>query len=531
MAGHTMAPRGGERTVWFLAVGAAALIVAWIVVVITVQQARFAVVAPAAQVGVEAAAALARLFGAVVLFLLPDERGGRRLRWVAGGFVVLAVGGLLFGYLPPLLGGAPDPNTSMYAWLVVRSVAGGVFVVGLLPATPPAFTRRSTLALLALFSALSLAVVAGTGWLPPLLEVGSLEEAATHGAAVLHGLTGWHWALSMIPLGLATAAVVGVLRHSHRESLGGWLAVAMVLLAGSQLHNLFWPSAYSPVLTTADLLRLAFAAVVVVGGILELRGIAAERATLLAAEQEYSRRLSDLTILRADFTAMVAHELGSPLAAIRALAAMLATGKLGADEQRDTIAAIQAEVEALTALVADMRAAAAVERADFAVHPGPVPLDALLADALAFARTLPGAHPIATAVAADAAGVAVLADPERIGQVLRNLLGNAAKYSPDGAPIEVRVTRNRDREDGVRVEVADHGYGIDSQDLTRIFEKFGRGRDRSGRKVPGVGLGLYLSRRIMQAHGADLTVRSTPGAGSVFGFELEVVGDARAAGR
>jgi signal transduction histidine kinase len=57
----------------------------------------------------------------------------------------------------------------------------------------------------------------------------------------------------------------------------------------------------------------------------------------------------------------------------------------------------------------------------------------------------------------------------------------------------------------------------------RIFEKFGRGRDEYGRRVPGVGLGLYLSRRIVQAHGSDLTVESTPGEGTIFGFELEVV--------
>ena len=113
----------------------------------------------------------------------------------------------------------------------------------------------------------------------------------------------------------------------------------------------------------------------------------------------------------------------------------------------------------------------------------------------------------------------MLADPERIGQVLRNLLSNAAKYSPEGTPIELRVIGKKGR---VRLEVADRGPGIHPEDVTRIFEKFGRGRDREGRKMPGVGLGLYLSQRIVRGHGSELTVRTRPGGGSVFGFDLEV---------
>ena len=113
------------------------------------------------------------------------------------------------------------------------------------------------------------------------------------------------------------------------------------------------------------------------------------------------------------------------------------------------------------------------------------------------------------------------ADPERVGQVLRNLLSNAAKYSLQGEPIELRAKRIQQRT--LRIEVADHGIGIRRDDQVRIFEKFGRGRDLEGRKVAGVGLGLYLSRRIIRSHGSELTVSSAPGEGSVFGFELEVV--------
>jgi signal transduction histidine kinase len=253
---------------------------------------------------------------------------------------------------------------------------------------------------------------------------------------------------------------------------------------------------------------------------LQARLIAASRVTSLHRKlAEQSRRLSELTVLKADFTAMVVHELDSPLAAIRGFTEMLATGELNPADQAKTISAIQAEIEALSPLVADVKDAAAVERDDFAVQLGAVSLDALLADVVAFARTLPDSHPFTAKIATNEQ---VWADTGRISQVLRNLLSNAAKYSPAGAPIELRAIRT-ETPGRVRIEVADHGQGVHPDDVNRIFEKFGRGRDQSGQKVAGVGLGLYLSRRILQAHGSELTLNSTPGAGSVFGFELEVV--------
>lgn len=505
------------RTAWFTLVALGTLVLGWATLIFAFEPVRFAVLAPSAQAGVEAASALARLFGALVLFLFPDDRFQARLGWIGAGLVVLGLGALVYGYLLPLIGDSLDLNTSMYASLVNWSIAGGLFAAGLAPATPPRFSRSAFALSLALFVALGAVTLAAGHHLPRLVEVEDLEAAAAQGQTPLRGLTGWHWALSAVPLGLALVALAGAVRHLSPGRLGSWLVAAMTLLAGSQIHNLFWPSAYSPVLTTANLLRLGFAAVVAVGGVLELRRIAAERAALLAVEREYSGRLEELAALRADFTAMVAHELGSPLAAIRGFADMLATGELGPEDRRQALAAIRAEVDLLNSLVAEVQAAASVERADFAVHPRPVPISALLAEATAFARTLPGGHPMQTVV--EARGQ-VWADPERIGQVLRNLLSNAAAYSPPGTPIELRALTKGSR---IRIEVADRGYGIPPEELEHIFEKFHRGRHGRGQRAGGLGLGLYLSRRIVQAHGSDLTVRSQVGAGSVFSFELETV--------
>jgi signal transduction histidine kinase len=198
---------------------------------------------------------------------------------------------------------------------------------------------------------------------------------------------------------------------------------------------------------------------------------------------------------------------------------MLNIEDLNPQVRASALAMLQGEIDTLFTLVKDVRAAAVVERDDFEVAPRPVPLAALLENAEASASVLPGDHYLDVVLdEALKADERVLADPERIGQVLRNLLSNAAKYSPEGTPIELRASRDNGR---VLIEVVDYGTGIHPDDLTLIFEKFGRGRHWEGRKSTGLGLGLYLSRRIVQSHGSDLMVRSRLEEGSVFGFELE----------
>jgi hypothetical protein len=134
--------RGSDRTMLLVAAGLAVATLAWAVVILTVQQVRFVVISPNAAEGVEAASDLARLFGALVLLLFPDNRVGQRLRWFAAGFIILGLGGLAFGDLRLLLQAAPDLNRAMYAALVTWTIAGALFAIGILPAKPIHFSRR-----------------------------------------------------------------------------------------------------------------------------------------------------------------------------------------------------------------------------------------------------------------------------------------------------------------------------------------------------------------------------------------------------
>lgn len=214
--------------------------------------------------------------------------------------------------------------------------------------------------------------------------------------------------------------------------------------------------------------------------------------------------------------AIVAHELTSSLAAIRGHVEMMATGELAPSQTDDSVEAIRNEVDILSLLVDDLRTCTAIEEGRFRLNIRPVDLSQLLTDAAGYAHALPGDHPIS---ASSHFQVRVLADAARIGQLLRNLLSNAAKYSPPKTPIALRAERRGQR---VAIQVVDAGVGIDGGDASMIFEKNYR-LDTHNAQVAGFGLGLYVARRIARAHGSELHVRSTRGEGSVFEFELEVV--------
>ena len=115
----------------------------------------------------------------------------------------------------------------------------------------------------------------------------------------------------------------------------------------------------------------------------------------------------------------------------------------------------------------------------------------------------------------------VRADREAIEEALVNLLTNAAKYGPEGSPIRVTVACRGDR---VSIAVSDRGIGIPPADVERIFAGFYRGEQARERNIPGLGIGLALARKVARAHGGDLVVASTPGAGSTFTLTLRPAG-------
>jgi signal transduction histidine kinase len=498
----------------FVLVAAVALpIVLWAVAVLSFDSVQFTVLSSQSQISEEGASAFARLFGALILLLFPLDESRWRLRWVAGGFVALGLGGFAFGVVPVFTKMTFTLAQTLYASITVSTLAGLFFVGGL---WRPQVPRRAVVIFALAGVTICAAIVAAANRLPRLANPTEFASAIARDDPPFHALTPWHWLLSLIPLAFFCLATVAAAHDFEREGWGAWIVVAMTLLAGSQLHNLFWPSAYTSTLTSANVLRLAFAATIAVGGVIELRRVAGERAQGLAQAREYTDRLEDLNRMRADFASMAAHELVGPLAAIRRSTELLLRMS-PRPEQIGPLRTIESESDLLATLVSDVRTSAAVERDNFTVHGQRVNAADLMSEAAAFARTV--AEDRSIVVSGDQ-HVDVWADPARIGQVLRNLLVNASAYSPPGTTITLRAERHGHL---LSIQVQDEGKGIPEADLSRVFDKYVRGRRNGKATTPGLGLGLYLSRRIVQAHGHELTVTSPSGCGAIFSFDLEIV--------
>ena len=393
----------------------------------------------------EAAISLARLFAAGVLFLMAVGPSRDRLRWVAGGYLVLGFGQLAYGYLEPLLNMRADINDALYQMILVRGIGAALFAIGLVPVIAPELSARRAVLVTASCLAAFLGYAAydrAGGTLPELVQVESLAEAAMARIAPMSWLTGWHWILATIPLGLAILAAWGAIRRQADAAYGYWLPLSIVLLAGSEVHDALWPSAYGTTMlfTSADFLRLAMAAVVVVGGTMELRRIAATRAELLAVKTEQAERLEEMSTIKRDFTEMVAHELGHPLSGIRRLTELLGHNGLDPELRDQAMTAILKETDTLDRLVADMQDTYRIESDEMAVTLHPTELGTILDDALASTEWFHRQPPLELSLAGVRIDDLVMADRDRIGQVIRNLLCNARKFTPDGTRIWLTAT-------------------------------------------------------------------------------------------
>ena len=231
-------------------------------------------------------------------------------------------------------------------------------------------------------------------------------------------------------------------------------------------------------------------------------------------------RLVRFDELKNDLVATVAHEFRTPLTSLRMAIHILLEGTVGAvsEKQADLLQAAREDCERLQDIVDDLLDLARIQAGKVEVQPAAISAKSLVEGALANRSAAASAAKIQLAAEVGEPVLPVLADAERIALVLDNLIGNAVRHSAPGSTVVVRA---QPQQDSVRFEVEDHGEGIPAEYRSRIFEKFFR---VPGTKGEGIGLGLYLAREIVLAHGGDMGVESEPGKGSRFWFTLPVPG-------
>jgi PAS domain S-box-containing protein len=223
--------------------------------------------------------------------------------------------------------------------------------------------------------------------------------------------------------------------------------------------------------------------------------------------------------MKREFISTVSHELRTPLTSIRGSLGLIEGGVMGKlpDKANAMVKIAYQNSERLVRIINDILDVEKIESGKLELHIQPVAVAHLLQQALEVNQGYAQRHQVRFVLEAAPQGEVVLGDPDRLMQVMANLLSNAAKFSPAGAEVTVRA---RVQGAVARVEVEDRGSGIPQEFRSRIFEKFAQADASTSRRFEGTGLGLSITRQLLQAMHGTIGFNSVMGAGTTFYFDL-----------
>jgi K+-sensing histidine kinase KdpD len=290
---------------------------------------------------------------------------------------------------------------------------------------------------------------------------------------------------------------------AERRPIVAFDHIAMPLIANDRLLG-------AVVLQVPDYKEFLEEEVRFVGALANQAALAIDKASLYALERKTTESLRELERARADFVAVVTHDLRTPLSVIRGHLEMLAE-KNG--KSRLPIAEAASQVERLDQLVDRILAGVRTDRPELSLRRTRFDLRATVTAALREVAPMARRHKLSGPRAGPP--VFVRGDRRRTAEVVAGLVHNATKYAPQGTRIAVKIERGDDR---AIVRVHDQGRGVPPNERSRIFEPYARGAGND--EVPGSGIGLFASRRVVEGQGGDIWVEDAPDGGAIFVFTI-----------
>jgi PAS domain S-box-containing protein len=271
----------------------------------------------------------------------------------------------------------------------------------------------------------------------------------------------------------------------------------------------YWDIVYVPIFDTAGQ----------VDGLMLMSQNATTRVRNEQLQQQQIAQLQEIDRLKNDFLSILSHELRTPINAIMGFASILddeVTGPL-TGEQHGYMQRILSGSEVLLGLIEDLLDMSRIQAGKFSLSPAPIAPAEVIDDALAALTHLAEQKGQTVALTVESALAPLEADPQRLRQVITNLVGNAIKF---GAPNDTITVRVRTGPDGLYCEVEDHGEGIAAHDIPKLFQRFTQLDTGNTRRAGGAGLGLSIVKALIEAHGGEVGVRSEPKTRTVFWFTL-----------
>lgn len=264
------------------------------------------------------------------------------------------------------------------------------------------------------------------------------------------------------------------------------------------------------------------------GRVIGLIGITRDitrRMHLKSSQEEKARlekriaALEELNKLKLEFISVVSHELRTPLAIVKEAVNLITDGIIGGinQKQKEVLQKANANIERLNGLIEDLLDMARIEKGTLKLRYSLVNLNDLLKESTEFFKRRCEEKGLALEYALPEKGINIFVDPERINQVVANLLGNAVKFTEPGGEVKLEMKL---LESKVRIGVIDTGIGIAKPDLQRIFGKFIQSGAGAGGQKKGLGLGLAIVKEMVERHSGEAWAESRLGVGSKFYFTL-----------